>query len=396
MMKTLRIFIYFSLTLLVICVPLYSGARILLPGWLKEYISSSLPSGSELQIGEMKSMPNMGVSYKNLVFINNKENFQINLQDIILKPNISISKPANFIITSGIIKTKEAKFSVKNLSGNIIVDSYKNKNVSILGNIKELKEVDRTIFNNIEFLINGIINNQKKINAVAENIDLKFLSPNGLVKLNLKNVNFSGYIFKEIETKIQAENLTVDLSEIGRSNPNRIIMGENVNLDFKFHDEQNWQMPLNFKAEKIKAIAGDIGSELIISGLGLWKNGLIKCELKEILSSKKECGKLIDVIQIVLKFKDLDKKGKFEFFANGYCVTPNAGCPQIIESSIRTKNTAEIISKTMISGIIDPILGGVILGALLSTPHLDDENFDHKAHIKVIGNKILLNGKPII
>ena len=84
MMKTLRIFIYFSLTLLVICVPLYSGARILLPGWLKEYISSSLPSGSELQIGEMKSMPNMGVSYKNLVFINNKENFQINFQDIIL------------------------------------------------------------------------------------------------------------------------------------------------------------------------------------------------------------------------------------------------------------------------------------------------------------------------
>ena len=173
-------------------------------------------------------------------------------------------------------------------------------------------------------------------------------------------------------------------------------MGENVNLDFKFHDEQNWQMPLNFKAEKIKAIAGDIGSELIISGLGLWKNASIKCDLKEILSSKKECGKLIDVIQIVLKFKDLDKKGKFEFFANGYCVTPNAGCPQIIESSIRTKNTADIISKTMISGIIDPILGGVILGALLSTPHLDDENFDHKADIKVIGSKILLNGKPII
>ena len=94
--------------------------------------------------------------------------------------------------------------------------------------------------------------------------------------------------------------------------------------------------------------------------------------------------------------KDTDNNGNFEFSADGYCVTPNAGCPQLIESTIKTKNTAEIISKTMLTGILDPLLGGVLLGALLSSPSTSEDRFDHKANIKVIGNKILLNGKPII
>ena len=129
--------------------------------------------------------------------------------------------------------------------------------------------------------------------------------------------------------------------------------------------------------------------------IGIWKNATKNCILYDLLSGKKECGKLIDVVGIGLNLIDTYKKGKFEFSADGYCVTPNAGCQQIIESSIRTKNTAEVISKTMISGVLDPILGGILLGALLSSPD-NTEAYDHNARIKVIGNRILLNGKPII
>ena len=395
-MKILKIFIYLFITLLVIFVPIYGTARILLPNWLKNYVSSSLPPGAELQIGEMESTPNMGVSYKNLVFKNNKENIQLNLQDLILEPNLSISKPANFNINSGIIKTKKAEFSFKNLSGNILISSYKENKISVLGNIKEIKEVDKAIFNNIEFLINGIIDNQKKINVRAEYVDLKLLSPNGLVRLKLNDVEVAGNILEQLDAKINAKNLTVDLSEIGRGNPNRILIGENIFLDLGLIEKENWQMPINFKVDKIKAKAGKIGSELDIKGLGIWKNASIRCDLNEMLSGNENCGRLIDVIRIGLKFKDTDNNGNFEFSADGYCVTPNAGCPQLIESSIKTKNTAEIISKTMLTGILDPLLGGVLLGALLSSPNTGEDSFDHKANIKVIGNKILLNGKPII
>ena len=395
-MKILKIFIYLFITLLVIFVPIYGTARILLPNWLKNYVSSSLPPGAELQIGEMESTPNMGVSYKNLIFKNKKDNIQLNLQDLILEPNLSISKPANFYINSGIIKTKKAEFSFKNLSGDILISSYKENNISVLGNIKEFKEVDKAIFNNIEFLINGIIDNQKKINVRAEYVDLKFISPNGLVRLKLNDINVSGNILEQLDAKINAKNLTVDLSQIGRGNPDRILIGENIFLDLGLIEKENWQMPINFKVDKIKAKAGKIGSELDIKGLGIWKNASIRCDLNEMLSGNEKCGKLIDVIKIGLKFKDTDNKGNFEFSADGYCVTPNAGCPQLIESSIKTKNTAEIISKTMLTGILDPLLGGVLLGALLSSPNTSEDRFDHKANIKVIGNKILLNGKPII
>ena len=395
-MKILKIFIYLFITLLVIFVPIYGTARILLPNWLKNYVSSSLPPGAELQIGEMESTPNMGVSYKNLIFKNKKDNIQLNLQDLILEPNLSISKPANFYINSGIIKTKKAEFSFKNLSGDILISSYKENNISVLGNIKEIKEVDKAIFNNIEFLINGIIDNQKKINVRAEYVDLKFISPNGLVRLKLNDINVSGNILEQLDAKINAKNLTVDLSQIGRGNPDRILIGENIFLDLGLIEKENWQMPINFKVDKIKAKAGKIGSELDIKGLGIWKNASIRCDLNEMLSGNEKCGKLIDVIKIGLKFKDTDNNGNFEFSADGYCVTPNAGCPQLIESSIKTKNTTEIISKTMLTGILDPLLGGVLLGALLSSPNTSEDSFDHKANIKVIGSKILLNGKPII
>ena len=40
---------------------------------------SSLPNGSELQIGQMHSTSKMGVVYKNLIFTNSNKSIQINL-----------------------------------------------------------------------------------------------------------------------------------------------------------------------------------------------------------------------------------------------------------------------------------------------------------------------------
>ena len=394
-MKIFRIFFYIFLTLLISILPIYGAGRIVIPGWLKNHIMSSLPNGSELQIGQMYSTPKMGVLYKNLIFKNSDQTIQINLNELIIEPNLNLSKPANFNINSGIIRSKNAEFLVTNLNGKILVSSYRNKDFSILGNLKELKEIEKSVFNNINFLINGIFTNQKKITLAAEEIDVKFLSPNGLVEVKLNNFDLTGDFGKELKTKIEATDLRLDLSNVGRGNPNRILIGEKVLLNFDLAERKFWQMPMEFKAESIKAISGEIGSRLDIKATGIWKNATIKCDLYDVLSNRKECGKLIDVVGIDLKFLDTDNQGAFEFSADGFCVTPNAGCQQIIDSSIRTKNTTEVISKTMVSGLLDPILGGVLLGALLSSPD-NSETYDHNANIKVIGNKILLNGKPII
>ena len=64
---------------------------------------------------------------------------------------------------------------------------------------------------------------------------------------------------------------------------------------------------------------------------------------------QKRMWKIIDVVGIGLNLIDI--KGKFEFSADGLCNT-KCWLSTTIESSIRTKNTAEVISKTMISGVL--------------------------------------------
>ena len=119
-----------------------------------------------------------------------------------------------------------------------------------------------------------------------------------------------------------------------------------------------------------------------------------QCSIYDIISKKIECGKMIDVINIDLSLNSENEI--LSFLANGYCVTPNAGCVQIIDSEIKTKNTTKIFTRMIASGIIDPIMAGVLMGSLLSSPYLKNEEFDHKANIEVEGNKITVNNKPLI
>ena len=81
--------------------------------------------------------------------------------------------------------------------------------------------------------------------------------------MKLSDVNIIGNILEQLDAKINAKNLTVDLSAIGRGNPNRILMGENILLDFELIEKENWILPINFKADKIfLSPLGKIGSEL--------------------------------------------------------------------------------------------------------------------------------------
>ena len=153
-------------------------------------------------------------------------------------------------------------------------------------------------------------------------------------------------------------------------------------------------MPIKFKTEALTSPAGHLGSSLTLQATGLWNNALQDCKLQEIISSNVKCGRMTDVVDVSLDFES--GNGALSFSGQGYCVTPNANCPQVIESLIKTKQTAEILSKVIVSGILDPIVGGVILGSLLSGPSSESLDYDHQASIRVEGNRVFLNGKPII
>ena len=107
------------------------------------------------------------------------------------------------------------------------------------------------------------------------------------------------------------------------------------------------------------------------------------------------CGVPKDFLNTSISIED-GKGGLVSVAGKGICVTPLSNCPQQIDAKVRSKKTTQIFSQIMISGIINPVLGGILLSGLLTTPDNGDEKYDHKVNINVIGSKILLNQKPLI
>ena len=70
--------------------------------------------------------------------------------------------------------------------------------------------------------------------------------------------------------------------------------------------------------------------------------------------------------------------------------------PQKIDAIVSSKKTTQIFSQIMVSGLINPLLGGVLLSGLLTTPDNLDAQYDHKVKINVTGSQILINQKPLI
>ena len=112
------------------------------------------------------------------------------------------------------------------------------------------------------------------------------------------------------------------------------------------------------------------------------------------MKEKTNCGKLTDFLNVDFKLKKDGSHLNFE--GNGFCVTPNAGCLQKIQSKIRTKQTALIFSKIMDTGVVNPLFAGVILGSLLGSPADQESNYDHEVRFDVEGSRISVNEKPLL
>ena len=111
-----------------------------------------------------------------------------------------------------------------------------------------------------------------------------------------------------------------------------------------------------------------------------------KLRIFDLLNGSANCGIPKDFLDTSISISD-GNRGSVSITGNGICVTPLSNCSQQIEAIVRSRNTAEIFSKIMMSGFINPLLGGVLLSGLLTNPDNSDEQYDHKVKIEVIGSK---------
>ena len=393
-MKIIRFSGYFVIALIIFFGPLYGAGRIILPDWIRGQIASMLPSGTLLSIEEMHSTSKMGVLYKNIVFELADPPLVVNIDNLLIEPNLSISKPAKIFIGKGFVKSGETEIFIEDLNADIILDSIKTSELSLFGQIKEIEGEDKTLLSNIEFLFQGLTSVEKSLIAKAGELSINIIAPKGPLSMKFLAVGVKGTLNESLSLSVKAKESKLDMSALGNGNPGRILHSENVSLDIDFLQKESWSMPIKLSADDLSSPVGHLGSSLAVQATGLWSNSFEDCDLFEVISGNSKCGTMTDVVNISLDFQS--GNGNLSFTGQGLCVTPNANCPQAIESSIKTKSTAEILSKVILSGVLDPIVGGVILGALLSTPVSDNTQYDHQASIKVQGNRIFLNGKPII
>lgn len=393
-MRFFRFIGYFIIIILLLLVPLYGGVRIFLPEWVKGQLASMLPDDATLKIGEISSTARMGVLYKDLVYERINTNTKIVLDNLVIEPNLDLKKPAQISIKEGFVSQDQLEFKIKDLMAEVVLENFNTDNMSVYGKIKEIEGLDKSFISNLDFLVKGLTNFEKSVSAQIEDLEANFILPKGPVSVQLSSLNLNTKIAEDLKVEMDAKKSMFDLSALGTGNPNRKLNSDEISLNFNLFVKDNWILPLAIDVMNLSSPLGEIGNSLKLEATGVWKNDQAFCQLKDIMNNIAKCGRMTDVIDTHLQFKQND--GNFNFSGNGYCVTPRAGCPQIIESEIKTKNTADIISKVILSGIIDPLIGGVILGALLSDTSQGGENYDHKASIKVQGNAIFLNGKPLL
>ena len=393
-MRFFRFIGYFLIILSFLLVPLYGGVRIFLPEWVKGQLASMLPDDATLKIGEISSTARMGVLYKDLVYERINTNTKIFLDHLIIEPNLNLKKPAQISIKEGLVSQDQLEFKIKDLMAEVVLENFNTDNMSVFGKIKEIEGLDKSFISNLDFLVKGLTNFEKSVSAQIEDLEANFILPKGPVSVQLSSINLNTKIAEDLKVEMDAKKSMFDLIALGAGNPNRKLNSDEISLNFNLFVKDNWILPLAIDVMNLSSPLGEIGNSLKLEATGVWKNEQAFCQLKDIMNNNAKCGRMTDVIDTHLQFKQND--GNFNFSGNGYCVTPRAGCPQIIESEIKTKNTADIISKVILSGIIDPLIGGVILGALLSDTSQGGENYDHKASIKVQGNAIFLNGKPLL
>ena len=251
------------------------------------------------------------------------------------------------------------------------------------------------IFSQLVFLLDGLNSKSKSIKLKAKTFFLNYANNYGSFEISGNNLNSNSSLSDNASFNINIENLQLNLSELKPTNENRKIFSDYGVVEINLLKDENWTAPISIHLRNSKSLIDEIAENIEISTTGFWVKGSTECEYLQIINNDKSCGYLRDFLDISILLEGKDK-GSLFVVGEGVCVTPNAGCPQRITAEIKSKNTIEIFSKFLLSGVVNPILGGVLMSSLLTSPNKSDGDHDHEVKFDMIGSKILLNDKPVL
>jgi len=393
--KILKYILYFVIFLSCLLLPIYGTARLILPNYIKNEIIRSLPQGSTLTIGSISSKPNLGIIFEKISFKSEKNKVYLNSPRIEVSPQFEFSKPLKIISEELVFKNFHTNAKLKNLQAELFVKKYNKREVSVQGKVNEVENGDDLIFSQLVFLLDGLNSKSKSIKLKAKTFFLNYANNYGSFEISGNNLNSNSSLSDNASFNINIENLQLNLSELKPTNENRKIFSDYGVVEINLLKDENWTAPISIHLRNSKSLIDEIAENIKISTTGFWAKGSTECEYLQIINNDKSCGYLRDFLDISILVEGKDK-GSLLVVGEGVCVTPNAGCPQRITAEIKSKNTIEIFSKFLLSGVVNPILGGVLMSSLLTSPNNSSGDHDHEVKFDMIGSKILLNDKPVL
>jgi hypothetical protein len=387
-----RLFSIFIVLVIMTSLPIYGATRILFPKWLKDQIESKLPEGSILEIGLIKSGADLSILYKNVKY--SYGDIQIIFPNLIFEPRLSLENPV-------VLNTQEMRVVFKNnlvlltdVKIGVFPNSLSLKDLKLEGSLGELSKENSMFIENVSFLISEIGKKKLDFKISAEQMSSNVGVPLGSVKLNMSNLEASITVDDGLRADIRSNFIDFLFTDRELKDVKRTLSGNNFLANLDFEKRNTWSVPISFVVRNVVSAQGELAETMDFSAIAAWDDKSISCNFKDIIQFLDSCGKLINVLNVSMLIDS--PEGKLEFTGDGLCVAPNSGCTQMINSDIRSTNTSLMFSNIMKSGFVNPLVGGIILGSLLSSPTNTQAGFEHQVNFKVLGSKILLNDTPLI
>ena len=387
-----RFFFLSTLVLLLVALPIYAASKILLPEWLKDEVISKLPLGTELYIGQVSSGYDLSILYEDIVY--KSPRYKLEFDKILIEPRIDIASPLvakvnNLKLTTPINSTIFKKLEVKLVLSDVSFDD-----ISFDGQISKIEGPHKSIFNDATFLFKGLWEADKILNLKVENLVSQLQTPLGIIIMKFNNFNSVSTLNKKLEFSSRAGSLDLVFTLEDSVIEPKQISTHDFSLDFELVRNLNWDLPFRFSAKNISSPSGHIVEFGELMARGNWSDESTDCDIMAMLSGQGSCGKMINVFDLSMQLDD--PTGIISFDGNGYCVAPKSGCPQRIDAKIMSKYTTDIFSQIIRSGLINPLIGGVLLGGLLGSPNDESLRYDHSVDFSMRGSQIFMNGKPLI
>ncbi len=383
--------IILCIAIFALSVPIYSAARIFLPEFIITKISDNLPVGSKLEIEDIVSNADMSIVYRNVVFERGLTKFFIPIVEVL--PKLNIFNPVSMKIPSLTILSDKMNVSMNELDLGLVISGVDKSKLSFEGEFEEMSSEDTVVLSSGNFLIAGLIGSKHDLNLRAEDIEIKISTPEGKAILKFENALLR--LIKEdgLAVTLQSEFSQLDISDIGLEYNERILKSRDVDLNLLVVEREQWVMPFTFAARNLVSQVGDFSDEIKLESIGRWRFAEEKCLINELLLGDKNCGKLVDFIDT--KMSIARENDKLSYLGYGLCVAPDSGCRQEIRSKLRSSGTERFLPSLISTGLVNPVVGGILMGTLISSDLPPPQGFDHEVNISVDGARILINGKPL-